>query len=336
MANVFDIVKLIETNPLTCLSNDYQSKLLNKIKEQFNNDEQQLFIASFYSYLNHNKYEFVIDLDDIWQWLGFSRIDHCKVVLEKNFEKEKDYKILLPQVREKSKGRPKETILMTINTFKELCIKANTQKAKMIRTYFIKLEEIIFEIINEEAKEFKELVNRQQLEIKNNQEIISKNELEQKINTQNILLESYHLKNIVYIIHIEDNLYKFGLTENIKERYNCHKKKMNKGIHLVYCIESNDNKVLEYKFKNWLSMNKFLAEKRDVGLDIYTELFEISDKDELIIKNKIYTGIEIIKQKLIEYNPKDNTQALDDAYNYIKQLKNKNKNINTEYKKKKN
>ena len=48
MAEVFDIVNLIEKNPLTCLSNDYQSKLLNKIKEQFNNDEQNLFIASFY------------------------------------------------------------------------------------------------------------------------------------------------------------------------------------------------------------------------------------------------------------------------------------------------
>jgi hypothetical protein len=48
MAEIFDIVKLIEGNPLNCLTNDYQSKLLNKIKEQFNNEEQQLFIASFY------------------------------------------------------------------------------------------------------------------------------------------------------------------------------------------------------------------------------------------------------------------------------------------------
>ena len=93
MTEVFDIVKLIETNPLTCLSNDYQSKLLNKIKEQFNNDEQQLFLASFYSYLNYNKHEFVIDLDDIWQWLGFSEKSKCKKLLVNNFIEENNYKI---------------------------------------------------------------------------------------------------------------------------------------------------------------------------------------------------------------------------------------------------
>ena len=101
MAKVFDIVNLIERNPLTCLSNDYQSKLLNKIKEQFNNDEQQLFIASFYSYLNYNKYEFVIDLDDIWKWLGFSEKSKCKKLLVNNFIEENNYKIALAREGER-------------------------------------------------------------------------------------------------------------------------------------------------------------------------------------------------------------------------------------------
>ena len=73
MSKSLNIVELIETNPITRLSNTYQNKLLNKIKERFTNDEQQIFIASFYCYLNYQN-EFIIDLDDIWKWLGLIKI----------------------------------------------------------------------------------------------------------------------------------------------------------------------------------------------------------------------------------------------------------------------
>jgi hypothetical protein len=60
-----DIVQLIENNPITKLSKDYQTQLLTKIKDKFNDHEQQLFIASFYCYLQYDsKTDFVIDMDD--------------------------------------------------------------------------------------------------------------------------------------------------------------------------------------------------------------------------------------------------------------------------------
>ena len=74
-----DIVKLIESNPLNVLSSKFQTKLLTKVKESFTNDQQQLFISSFYCYLNHNsKTDFIISLDSVWKWCGFSRIDPAK------------------------------------------------------------------------------------------------------------------------------------------------------------------------------------------------------------------------------------------------------------------
>lgn len=60
-----------------------------------------MFLSSFYCYLNYDKeQDFVIKLNDIWKWLGFSRIDLCKRVLEKHFVKDIDYKIekAAPQV----------------------------------------------------------------------------------------------------------------------------------------------------------------------------------------------------------------------------------------------
>lgn len=53
--------------------------------------QQNLFVASFYCYLNYNDTDFVINLDDIWKWVGFSRKDHCRRMLERNFTKNIDY-----------------------------------------------------------------------------------------------------------------------------------------------------------------------------------------------------------------------------------------------------
>ena len=138
---ILDIVQIIEKNTISRLSSDYQNKLLNKIKDKFSNKEQQLFVGSFYCYLNYNsKNDFIIDLNDIWKWIGFSRKDHAKVALKKNFIENFDYKILLPQLREQDKnehgGNNKEQILMNIYTFKKFCLKAGTKKADEIHDYY--------------------------------------------------------------------------------------------------------------------------------------------------------------------------------------------------------
>ena len=39
-------------------------------------------------------------MDDVWKWLGFSRRDPCKRLIEKHFTKNTDYKILLHQIVE--------------------------------------------------------------------------------------------------------------------------------------------------------------------------------------------------------------------------------------------
>ena len=49
-----DIVNLIESNPITKFTGDYQSKLIEKVKNNFTNYEQQMFLASFYCYLKYN------------------------------------------------------------------------------------------------------------------------------------------------------------------------------------------------------------------------------------------------------------------------------------------
>jgi phage anti-repressor protein len=150
-----DIVNLIESNPITKLTNDYNNKLLIKIKQNFTEIEQQLFVSSFYCYLNYNSTtDFVIDLDNVWKWVGFQQKVKAKTLLEKNFIIDIDYKNLLSQPgkqesseEKKHGGHNKETFMLSIKTFKLFCIKAETSKAKEIHEYFVKLEEILQQTI---------------------------------------------------------------------------------------------------------------------------------------------------------------------------------------------
>jgi hypothetical protein len=45
--------------------------------------------------------------------------------------------------------------LLTIKCFKSLCLKAQTKKAGEIHEYYMKLEEVLHKVMEEEAVEFK-------------------------------------------------------------------------------------------------------------------------------------------------------------------------------------
>jgi len=210
-----DIVNLIESNPITKLTGNYQSKLVEKIKNTFTEYEQQMFLSSFYCYLKHDsKNDFVIDLDNIWKWLGFSQKIRAKELLEKNFTINKDYKSLLSLQRKQTYhnqtleekcnrgGHNKEIFMLNVDTFKKICLKAGTKKADEIHDYFIKLENIIFEITKEECDELKQQM--QQLEETKNKEIEEKLKEQKYLEREKILLNQYGtIGSIIYIVKVK-------------------------------------------------------------------------------------------------------------------------------------
>jgi len=244
-----DIVNLIESNPITKLSGDYHSKLVEKVKNNFTNYEQQMFLSSFYCYLKYDsKNDFVIDLDDIWKWLGFGQKVNAKRVLEKNFKINKDYKLSLCQLAKQTTqtkgGHNKETFMLNINTFKRFCLKAGTKKADEIHEYFIKLENIMFEITKEESDELKKQVLK--LENKNK-------EAEEKIfkEKEKVLLKQFATSgSLVYIIKVksyENGTYIVKIGESrkgIQNRYAEHKSKYEECV-LLNCFEVDKSKDFE-------------------------------------------------------------------------------------------
>ena len=216
-----NIVHLIESNPITKLTNTYNNRFLTRIKETFTETQQQLFVSSFYCYLNcHPTNDYVIDLDNVWQWLGFSQKSIAKRTLEKYFVIENDYKILLyrsvEQTNEGRGGHNREQIMLNIKTFKMLCIKAATKKANEIHEYFIKLEEMLHQMVQEESDELK-----QQLEQTKNekQQITEKNT---QLEEENKLLQKRDNVPMIYIYNIDTRSpkpeLKIGYTINLHSR----------------------------------------------------------------------------------------------------------------------
>ena len=304
---MLNIVNLIESNPITKLTNVYNNKFLAKIQENFTEMEQQLFVSSCYCYLNYNQTtDFVIDLDNIWTWLGFQQKVNAKTLLEKNFVIEKDYQVLLPHLREKKTdsrgGHNKETIMLTLNCFKLFCIKADTKKSKEIHRYFIKLEEILHQIIQEESNELKlQLENAQntitQIEKSKEKEITTK---VAKENEKSLLQKYGTIGAIIYIIKVKsyetgEYIVKIGESRRgVQSRYNEHKSHYDEVL-LLDCFEVKKSKDFE----------NFIHSHKDIKLNRITDLPGHETERELFLIGKGLTYrilMNIINSNIKRFN----------------------------------
>ena len=329
MTECLNIVELIETNPVTRLSNTYQNKLITKIKTNFTDSEQQMFVASFYCYLNYNsKTDFIIDLDKVWKWVGFSNKAHAKNLLDKNFTSNKDYKLLVTKPSEQKQhirgGHNKEIIMLNIDTFKKFCLKACTKKADHIHEYYIKLEETLQEVIQEETDELKLQLEQKDKLLENVAKI---NEIEKSKLREKTLLEQFPNNTQCVYYGIIDNLsnnneplIKFGNSNFLKNRVTKHKDTYSNFI-LINAFKVENKLQIENALKN---NHFFYQRQRTITLKNkkYIEL--------LTIKDASFEEIDkIIKEIIIsiEYSPENYIKLLEENKE-LKKLIEEKKEIN--------
>ena len=354
-----NIVKLIEDNPIARLSNTYQNKLLTKIKNTFADNEQNLFVASFYCYLNCNqKTDFVIDLDNIWQWLGFTQKVKAKSLLEKNFKLDIDYRKSLSLEVKRSLnakgGQNKETFMMTVRTFKSFCLKADTKKADEIHEYYMKLEETLQDVINEESSELKNQLKNVFISNEKDKETLKEKTLLDQFpkNTQCIYYGKVDNKSVT-----NEKLIKFGYSNELGRRVEEHKKsytnftlvnafKVSNQIQIENAIKKHE--VLKKKRRNILienvnytellavdsftyeqidAMIKEIIKENEYNLENYKLLVEKTNKMEIDllksekeIKEKD-NEITKLKEQLASYKPdvtSDNKSKIGSDYNITK------------------
>jgi len=139
----------------------------------------------------HPTNDYPINLENVFKMIGFANKGNGKRTLENNFTKDEDYKkllfhreknindneggnsktLLFPREKQKHTvetrgGHNKEDVMLNIDTFKNLCMLAKTEKGKQIRKYYVKLENVYNEIIMEEIEQNKRKLQEQQLFLK--------------------------------------------------------------------------------------------------------------------------------------------------------------------------
>jgi len=305
-----DIVTLIENNPITKFNRNSQSKLIAKVQQKFSVYEQQLFLTSFYCYLNYDyKTDFRIDLDNIWKWLGFGQKVTAKVLLEKQFKVNIDYTNSLSVHQKRLNGghggQNKEIFMLNVDTFKRFCMKAGTKKADEIHEYFIKLENVLQEIITEESDELRQQFA--QLEDKQKKEYERKLEQQKVLEKEKILLREYGtIGAIFYIIKVKswDNkqyVIKIGESRRgIEGRYKEHKSKYKECV-LLDCFAVERSR----EFETFVKDHEYIRPSKCTTLEGHENELELI----LIGKNLSYqTLINIIENNIKYFNHSDNVK----------------------------
>lgn len=155
-----DIVKLFYSIPNFTLYDGYKPTFVEKVNKKFNNDETRDFFIHFHHYLYKDPFsDFIIDLDNVWEYTGVKQKITLKRALEKHYTLDKDYKILENPIvynkKEKRGGHNKKTIMINIVTFHSLCIKRFTKRGDDTYDKFNDLENFIKECIIEDMNEMK-------------------------------------------------------------------------------------------------------------------------------------------------------------------------------------
>lgn len=165
-------------------------------------------------------------------------------------------------------GQNKETILLTVDCFKNFCMIAATPKAKVIRSYYVKMENIMHEYYKQFQSKNNELQNSLQL----SQNSLQHSQTETAIKRHEVLIESNKNKWLVYFCKIQPYddgsfILKIGETVDIKNRIDALRCDFGTNIILldVFVCENsikfekslhNSNELLKYKYNQLEHKNK--------------------------------------------------------------------------------
>ena len=87
-----DIKTLIQTSTIEIYD---KTKLVEKLQEHFSDDEQRLYVCNLFLFLNYHPInDFIINLENVWKFIGFSNKANGKRLLKQHFIENRDYKIV--------------------------------------------------------------------------------------------------------------------------------------------------------------------------------------------------------------------------------------------------
>lgn len=229
--------ELVE-NSNTTLSLTVQSKLVEHLNREFTEEQQQWYIANLYVYMHyHPTNDYPINLEHVYKLIGFANKGNAMKTIKSNFIENEDYKTsLLPKEKSSWGGSGKDEIMLNVDTFKNLCMLAKTDKGKEIRKYYVKLENIYNQLIKEEIEQQSNELTQTSRLLEQTQQQLKK---EQSHKNQILRRKYYDMKpgDVIYLYQdneeSNDSLLKIGKSKNISEREKTYSNMSKKGT-MVY------------------------------------------------------------------------------------------------------
>ena len=221
------------------------------------------FIEDFYTFYDEgkNEYDFTINLELVSNWLNV-RKDHLKTLLVSNFIKNTDY---IEQKVSGQKGTGTNNridVLLTYTCSKLLCMISKSEKASIIRNFYIELEKLIItykdNIVND--------LNTQLGIQVNNKKLIKENSGE----------------GLLYILKVEDDTFKIGDTNELKKRMPPYNTGRKHDLPIAFAYKCKDIEEVEKCVKSNLAKYRYKKHKNN-------ELFKVDEefiKDTMVYCNK--------------------------------------------------
>ena len=211
----------------------------SEVDRQFIRD----FIAIQQSEISREHYPFIVDMEIIVKWLRVELKGGIKKTLMRSYIEGIDYIILLgPRYNQKRKGsggHNKETIMVTVNCFKKICLKTKSAMSDKIIDYYLALENLVIEY------------QKYIISI-----LIEKNKLLQNDLNNDIFPRG----GLVYIIDLGNGYFKLGSTQDLTQRKLVYETGYIHKKQIVFWFETEDMKTIENCVKGLLT--KFAIKKK--------------------------------------------------------------------------
>lgn len=217
----------------------------------------------------------LISLHDANKWIGFKKKQTIKDILHNEkykFVNNVDYKI---EIYKPETGRPGEEIFMTIDTIKNICLMAQNEKGHEFRKYYIEMEKLFRMYVSTSIQN--QLTNPIP-----------------QINKYDFDVNAYIGKEILYLLYIKDDIYKFGITNDVIKRFQRHKNELEYD-YVVKCWDCKNRSIstqIENAVKTYIRLHKlnFIYKQQ-------TEIIKINDMNPLI---KMFDNY--VTEQVKEYN----------------------------------
>jgi phage anti-repressor protein len=229
------------------------------------------FINDFYTFYDEGKdeYDYTINLNLIAKWLDV-RKDNLKVLLQSNFTLNQDFIEFKPQgVKTIGKGSNNtKHVMLTYECAKQLCMISKSEKATLIRKYYIELEKLIIKY----KDEINDSINRQLgIKVKNDK-----------------IIEENKDHGLIYILKSDEDTYKIGNTQELKRRMTQYNVGHKYELPIVFVFKTNRateiEKCLKINLERYQAKNK--TELYSVDLEFIRDTVKYCTKTDAIIVKK--------------------------------------------------